>query len=61
MESVNTMEETHVVRVEGFPYSYGLGEICSPGGAVLFKAGRYNLTRAQLNAELKKIGKVTLR
>jgi hypothetical protein len=51
----------YIVRVEGFPYSYGLGEICSPEGAVLFKAGRYNLNREQLNVELKKLGKVTLR
>lgn len=56
------MEETqYIVRVEGFPYSYGLGEICSPEGAVLFKAGRYNLTKEQLNVELKKIGKAMLR
>ena len=63
MESIDSMQDEtqYIVRVEGFPYSYGLGEVCSPGGAVLFKAGRYNLTRAQLNAELKKIGKVTLR
>jgi hypothetical protein len=54
-------ETQYVVRVEGLPYSYGLGEICSPEGAVLFKAGRYNLNREQLNVELKKLGKVTLR
>lgn len=54
-------EVQYIVRVEGFPYSYGLGEVCSPNGAVLFKAGRYNLNREQLNVELKKLGKVTLR
>jgi hypothetical protein len=54
-------QKEYIVRVEGFPYSYGLGEICSPDGAVLFQAGRYNLTREQLNAELKKLGKVTFR
>lgn len=54
-------DKQYVVRVEGTPHSYGLGEIVSPGGAVLFKAGRYNMSYAQLNAELKKLGKLTLR
>ena len=31
-------QQEYIVRVEGLPYSYGLGEIISPEGAVLFKA-----------------------
>jgi hypothetical protein len=53
-------QKEYIVRVEGFPYSYGLGEIVAPGCAY-FTADHYNLTREQLNAELKKLGKVTLR
>ena len=51
----------YVVRVEGLPHSYGLGEIVSPGGAVLFKAGFYGLSRSELNSKLKSLGKVVLR
>lgn len=50
----------YVIRTEGIAYQYGVGEVVSPGVA-LFKAGAYNLTKTQLNAELKKLGKVTLR
>jgi hypothetical protein len=50
----------YIVRVEGFPYSYGIGEVVVPGVA-FFKAGFYNLTKDELNAKLKQLGKVTLR
>lgn len=53
-------QKEYIVRVEGLPYSYGLGEVISPEGAVLFKAGDYNLSKKQLNAKLKALGKVTL-
>lgn len=53
-------QKEYIIRVQGVAYTYGLGEVVSPGVA-LFKAGHYDLTREQLNAELKKIGKVTLR
>lgn len=42
-------------------YTYGLGEIVSPEGAVLFKAGFYGLSKTELNAKLKSLGKVVLR
>ena len=50
----------YVVRVEGFPYSYGVGEVVVPG-VVYFAKGTYNLTKEELNAKLKQLGKVTLR
>ena len=50
----------YVVRTEGTAYQYGLGEVVSPGVA-FFKAGFYNLTKQELNAKLKALGKVTLR
>lgn len=54
-------QKEYIVRVEGLPYSYGLGEIVSPEGAVLFKAGDYNLSKDQLDKKLKALGKATLR
>ena len=53
-------QKEYVIRIEGTAYRYGLGEVVSPGVA-LFKAGHYDLTKDQLNTELKKLGKVTLR
>jgi hypothetical protein len=50
----------YVVRVEGTAYQFGLGEVVSPGVA-FFKAGFYNLTKQELNAKLKSLGKVVLR
>jgi hypothetical protein len=50
----------YVVRVQSNrAWTYGLGEIVSPGVA-LFKAGHYDLSKEELNAELKKLGKVVL-
>ena len=50
----------YVIRTEGIAYQYGVGEVVSPGVA-FFKAGDYNLSKDQLNARLKQLGKVTLR
>ncbi len=49
----------YIIRVQGVAHTYGLGEVVSPGVA-LFKSGHYDLTKDQLNAELKKIGKAAL-
>ena len=53
-------QKEYVVRVEGIPYSYGLGEVVSPGVSY-FEWGTYNLSKDELNAKLKKIGKAVLR
>ena len=50
----------YVVRVEGIAYQFGLGEVVIPGVA-LFKAGDYNLSKQELNAKLRALGKVVLR
>ena len=60
MESLVSEQKEFIIRTQGVAYTYGLGEVVSPGVA-LFKAGHYDLTRQQLNTELKKLGKVTLR
>jgi hypothetical protein len=41
-------------------YTYGLGKVVSPGVA-LFESGTYGLTKEEVNAKLKSLGKVTLR
>ena len=53
-------QKEYVVRVEGTAYRYGIGEVVSPGVA-FFKAGDYNLSKDQLNAKLKALGKAVLR
>ena len=53
-------QKEYVVRTEGIAYQYGIGEVVSAGVA-FFKAGDYNLSKEQLNARLKALGKVTLR
>ena len=52
-------QKEYIVRVEGLPYSYGLGEVVAPNCS-LFTAGSYGLTKEQLNIKLTKLGKVTL-
>lgn len=52
-------QKEYVVRTEGVAYQYGIGEVVVPGVA-FFKAGDYDLTKDQLNAKLKQLGKVTL-
>jgi len=49
---MNSEKTTYVVRTEGFANSYGLGEVVSTGVA-LFRAGKYNLTREQLDQAIK--------
>jgi hypothetical protein len=51
--------KTYILRVQGVAYTYALGEVVVPGVAY-FPAGSYDLTKAQLNAKLKALGKVTL-
>ena len=54
-------QKEYVVRVQGnSAWTFGLGEIVSPGVA-FFKVGHYDLSKEELNAELKKLGKVTIR
>jgi len=51
----------YVVRVQGNrAWTFGLGEIVSPGVA-FFKAGHYDLSKEELEVALKRIGKVVLR
>jgi hypothetical protein len=51
----------YVVRVQSdVPYTYGIGEVVSPGVA-LFKESEIHLTKEELNAKLRSLGKVTLR
>jgi len=51
----------YTIRVQGNrAWTFGLGEIVSPGVA-LFKVGHYDLSKEELNAALRKLGKVTLR
>ena len=53
--------KTYTIRVQSdYAYRYSLGEAVVPG-VVLFSSGFVNLTRAQLDAKLKSLGKVTLR
>jgi hypothetical protein len=57
------MSETqeYTIRTQGNrAYTYGLGQIVSPGVA-LFKSGHYNLTKDELARELKKLGQVVIR
>jgi hypothetical protein len=41
-------------------YTYGLGELVAPGVA-LFRDGFYGITKEEVSAKLKSLGKVTLR
>lgn len=50
----------YVIRTQSdVANSYGLGKVVSPGVA-LFEYGTYGLTKTELNAKLKALGKVTL-
>jgi hypothetical protein len=54
-------QQEYIIRTQSdVAYTYGLGEIVSPGVA-LFAAGHFGLSKEELNAELKKLGKVVLR
>jgi hypothetical protein len=51
----------YTIRTQGNrAYSYGLGQIISPG-VTLFENGFYDLSKEELNAKLKAMGKVVLR
>jgi hypothetical protein len=51
----------YVIRTQSdIPYTWGLGEVVVPGVA-LFKDSETHLTKEELNAKLKQLGKVTLR
>ena len=53
--------QEYIIRTESArSYTYGLGKVVSPGVAY-FERGTYDLTKEELNAALKKVGKVTLR
>lgn len=53
-------QKEYIIRTQGVAYTYGLGEVVSPGVA-LFSAGNYDLTKEELNAKLKQLRKATLR
>lgn len=61
-ERTQLMEtKEYTIRVQGNrAFTYGLGEIVAPG-ITSFAAGFYDLTKEELNAKLKSLGKVTLR
>lgn len=57
------MSETqeYIIRTQSDrAYTYGLGKVVSPGVS-LFEWGFYDLTREELNAKLKSLGKVVIR
>jgi hypothetical protein len=59
MESMSEQKE-YIIRTQSdVPYTYGLGEVVVPGVA-LFKDSDTHLTKDQLNAKLKQLGKATL-
>ena len=51
--------KTYILRVQGVAYTYALGEVVAPN-CTYFAAGNYDLTKEQLTAKLKALGKVTL-
>ena len=51
--------KTYIIRVQGVAYTYALGEVVAPN-CTYFAAGNYDLTKTELNAKLKALGKVTL-
>ena len=55
------MSEQYIIRTQSdVAYTYALGKVVAPGVA-LFERGTYGLTKDELNAKLKALGKVTLR
>jgi hypothetical protein len=60
MESMSEQQE-YIIRTESaYAYTYGLGKVVSPGVAY-FERGTYGLTKEQLTAKLKALGKAVLR
>jgi hypothetical protein len=53
-------QQEYIIRTESArSYTYGLGEVVAPN-CTYFAAGNYDLTKTELNAKLKALGKVTL-
>ena len=55
----DTVKLSLIIRVQGVAYTYALGEVVAPN-CTYFAAGNYDLTKEQLTAKLKALGKVTL-
>ena len=57
------MTKEYVVRTQSdFAFTYGLGEVIVPGVALFTEQPKhYNFSKEELNAELKKLGKVVIR
>lgn len=53
---MNSEKTNLVVRVEGHANSYGFGEEIIPG-VVLFRVGKYNLTKEQLDIAIETASK----
>ena len=54
-------QQEYIIRTESaYAYTYGLGKVVSPGVAY-FERGTYGLTKEQLTAKLKALGKAVLR
>jgi hypothetical protein len=54
-------QKEYIIRTQSdVANTYGLGEVVVPGVA-LFKDSETHLTKYELNAKLKQLGKVTLR
>ena len=58
-DSVSDSKE-YIIRVQGVAYTYALGEVVAPN-CTYFAAGNYDLTKEQLTAKLKALGKAVLR
>jgi len=56
-------QKQYVIRTQSDrSYTYGLGEVVAPGVALFSSSPmHYGLSKEELNAELKKLGKVTIR
>jgi hypothetical protein len=60
MESMTEQVE-YVIRTQSDrAYTYGLGKVVG-NGVALFERGFYGLTKEELNAKMKSLGKVTIR
>ena len=62
-ETKTQVTKEYVVRTQSdFAFTYGLGEVIVPGVALFTEQPKhYNLSKEELNAELKKLGKVVIR
>lgn len=54
-------QQEYIIRTQSdVAYTYGLGKVVVPGVA-LFERGTYGLTKEELSAKLKQLGKAVLR